>query len=408
MKQLLQTLLFLFAGIILHAQNTTIDTTLVQQDLNEILNDISNNYAYLNDKHVDMECIRETYSQKVSTLSSAQDVLLFFEYLLDEFYDSHMHLNANTTASYRLYSPVYTTKQKDHWVISNGWFSQLKPTITPLIGAKIIAFNEIPFEEKIDQFPTICTDKMQPEVREWIANKVLAGKYNEPRILTLQLEDKTVVKFNLDELNYKEHNTLLSTRQEKNIDIITINNSLGNNTLITAFDEALDALKNTNGLIIDLRNTVDGGNSYVAKGILSRFVDEPLPYQQHSFIEQYDNQPPVKRMWVEYVSPRGTVYTKPVILLVGRWTGSMGEGLTIGFDGTESAQIVGTEMERLCGEINGFSFINLSYGYSIPTARLFHINGTPREEYVPDNYVRQTTLEIDEALQKAFELFNVQ
>tara|TARA_Y100000782_G_scaffold112941_1_gene144377 strand:+ start:1622 stop:2848 length:1227 start_codon:yes stop_codon:yes gene_type:complete len=408
MKQLLQTLFFLFAGIILHAQNTTIDTTLVQQDLNEILNDISNNYAYLNDKHVDMECIRETYSQKVSTLSSAQDVLLFFEYLLDEFYDSHMHLNANTTASYRLYSPVYTTKQKGHWVISNAWFSQLKPTNTPLIGAKITAFNGIPFEEKIDQFPTICTDKNQPEVREWIANKVLAGKYNEPRILTLQLKDKTVVKFNLDELNYKEHNTLLSTRQEKNIGIITINNSLGNNTLITAFDEALDALKNTNGLIIDLRNTVDGGNSYVAKGILSRFVDEPLPYQQHSFIEQYDNQPPIKRMWIEHVSPRGIAYTKPVILLVGRWTGSMGEGLSIGFDGTESAQIVGTEMERLCGEINGFSFINLSYGYSIPTARLFHINGTPREEYVPDNYVRQTTLEIDEALQKAFELFNVQ
>ncbi len=62
----------------------------------------------------------------------------------------------------------------------------------------------------------------------------------------------------------------MSVSKIENIGIITINNSLGKNTLITEFDKALNSLIATEGLIIDLRNTVSGGNSYVARGIMGR------------------------------------------------------------------------------------------------------------------------------------------
>lgn len=163
---------------------------------------------------------------------------------------------------------------------------------------------------------------------------------------------------------------------------------------------------NTRGLIIDLRNTVDGGNSYVARGIMGRFIDKQKPYQKHKMIEKYDGISIVERSWTEYVSPRKEQYQKPVVVLVGRWTGSMGEGLAIGFEGMERAQIVGTEMERLAGEMHGFTFKNQSFGYRISIAQLFHINGTPREKYVPKNYVKQTTTEKDETLEKGIELIN--
>jgi len=160
----------------------------------------------------------------------------------------------------------------------------------------------------------------------------------------------------------------------------------------------------TKGLIIDLRNTVDGGNSYVARGIMGRFINEPKPYQKHWTTEQYDGYSKVERSWIEYVSPRKEQYKKPVVILVGRWTGSMGEGLAIGFEGMERAKIVGSEMKRLAGEMSEFSFKNQSFGYRLSTAKLFHINGTPREEYVPTNYVKQTTTEKDETLEKGIEL----
>lgn len=122
--------------------------------------------------------------------------------------------------------------------------------------------------------------------------------------------------------------------------------------------------------------------------------------------EQYIGNPIIERSWTEYVNPRKEQYKKPVVILVGRWTGSMGEGLAIGFEGMERAEIVGSEMERLAGEMNGFSFKNQSFGYRLSTTRLFHINGTPREKYVPTNYVTQMTTKKDEVFEKGIELIN--
>ncbi len=175
--------------------------------------------------------------------------------------------------------------------------------------------------------------------------------------------------------------------------------------MITEFDKALYSLENTKGLIIDLRNTVSGGNSYVARGIMSRFIDKDLPYQKHVIHdESWDNQPKVGRSWVEYVSPRGKQYKNPVVILVGKWTGSMGEGLAIGFEGMERAQIVGTEMEQLAGAIYNFDFKYQKFGYQLSQEKLYHINGTPREKYIPTNYVKQTKTSKDEIMEKGVEI----
>jgi len=246
------------------------------------------------------------------------------------------------------------------------------------------------------------------EVREWIINKIVAGRRNEPRILTLKLKSNDTIEFDLDKLKMRETTELLSARTENNIGIIRLNNSLGENDLIVEFDQALDEIMGTRGLIIDLRNTVNGGNSYVARGIMGRFIVKQKPYQEHYMAEKYDGSSEVIRSWIEYVSPRKEQYKNPVVVLVGRWTGSMGEGLGIGFDGMERAQIVGSEMERLAGEMHDFPFENQNFSYALSVAKLLHVNGTPREKYVPTNYVIQTTTEKDETLEKGINLINEQ
>ena len=123
-------------------------------------------------------------------------------------------------------------------------------------------------------------------------------------------------------------------------------------------------------------------------------------------MEKYNGSDIVERSWTEYVSPRGVQYQKPVVVLVGRWTGSMGEGLAIGFEGMGRAEIVGSEMERLAGEMNGFLFKNQAYGYRLSVAKLYHVNGVPREKYIPTNYVNQTTTHKDEVLVKGMDLLN--
>lgn len=389
-----------------YSQSDSIDKNKVREDFSQIIQNIKSSYAYLDDKTLDMNCIEERYLAKIDLINNQADVILFFEYLLNEFYDSHISLGTNIRESYRLSAPIYIELINDKALIKNVWQTQIDNLDEDILGAEVLKFNEVDFSKSIDDFPSICNDKTLPEVRSWIANKIIAGKYSEPRLLSLKLKDGEIIQFDLDKLNFKKENGLLTYRIDNGIGVIRINNSLVNNQLISEFDKALDSLVDTKGLIIDLRNTNNGGNTYVARGIMGRFINEELPYQKHLFIESYDNQPKVVRSWFELVSPRGNQYKNPVIILVGRWTGSMGEGIAIGFDAMKRAEIVGTEMKRLAGSVFDFRFANQDFGYKLTLQKLYHIDGTPRELYVPTNYVKQSTIEKDETLEKGIELIN--
>lgn len=389
-----------------NGQEKKIDNSKIKEDLEKILTGLSRNYIYFQEKNIDLDCIRKYYENQIENIKTEEGTVLFFEYLLDEFYDSHLILNTNRKSSFRLYSPIYATLQNGKISITNVWQSQIENLEQNIVGAEIKKINGIDFEKAIEKFPTHCNDKNSPKVREWIINKILAGRYNQPRVLTLQFANQNSFEFDLDKIKYKKNNGLLASEIQNGTGIIRINNSLGNNNLVSEFDKVLDGLMDTKALIIDLRNTVDGGNSYVARGIMSRFISETKPYQKHWEKEKYDKNPIVERSWTEYVIPRGKQYKKQVIILVDRWTGSMGEALAIGFEGMQRAEIVGTEMERLAGEMDGFTFEHQQFGYRLSTTKLSHINGTPREEYVPVNYVKQTTTKKDETLESAFRLLN--
>lgn len=389
-------------------QENRIDHTKIEEDLEEIINDVIQNYVYLEDKNVDINCVKEYYSNEIKNIKTEEETVMFFEYLLNEFYDSHLLLNTNRKSSFRLFAPIYATLENNKLIVANVWQTQVESLNQNIVGAEILKFNGTDFQQAIIDFPTHCNDKNNIETKEWIANKILAGRYNEPRILTLKLVDNKVIEFDLDKVKIKKDNGLLTSKIVNGIGVIRINNSLGNDNLVTEFDKALNHLMNTNGIILDLRNTPNGGDSYEARGIMSRFISEKRPYQQHSFIEKSEGNPDVERNWIEYVIPRGETYTKPVIVLVGRWTGSMGEGLAIGLEGIGRAEIVGCEMERLAGEVFNFNFKHQKYGYKLSGAKLYQINGILREKYVPTNYVKQSKTNKDETLEKGIEIIKNQ
>lgn len=70
--------------------------------------------------------LKSYYSQKINSLSNNTETLLFFEYLLNEFYDSHLHLNRNIKSSYRLYSPLYAETTGNKTKISSTWKDQIE------------------------------------------------------------------------------------------------------------------------------------------------------------------------------------------------------------------------------------------------------------------------------------------
>lgn len=358
----------------------------IRDDFDQLLMDLRENYIYLNDKNIDLSCIRNHYDTLIPEIENQKQALLFFESILNEFYDNHLILNANISSSYRLYAPIYLTYRNDGYYVSNVWSSNLIDPPVNLINSKVLQFNSNDFKTLIEEFPVFCADKNNRKVKTWIANKIIAGRYDRPRLLTVEQVTGDVSTIDIDQLAAKKVDDLLTYSIRQNIGIIRINNSLGNNDLIPAFDDVLNNLIETKSIIIDLRNTINGGNTYVARALMGHFVDTVQDYQIHSTSEKEGGNPEINRTWVEYVSPRKPFYNKPVFIIVGRWTGSMGEGLAVAFDSFEKATVLGTEMAGLGGEITHFPFRNRDYGYQIPTTKLYHTNGTLRENYVPKHH----------------------
>ena len=364
-------------------QGAVVNKDFIKEDFKEILSDIKHRYIYLSKKNVDLLCIEEQYAKKIDAIKTEDETVLFFEDILNEFYDSHIHLNKAVWGSYRLRSPNYAEHSNGKTTITSAWYSQIENLNESVVGAEILTINQQTYRQALAKFDMKCADKSDGAVQEWILNKTLAGRYGQPRVLELKLLSGKKIELDLDQLKIKKDNGMLSFHDENDVGIIRIHDSLGENSLIKEFDAALDTLMHNKRLIIDLRNTKSGGNTYVARGIMGRLISKESAYQKHSIIENYIDNMPVQRSWIEYVSPRSSQYKGEVIVLVGRWTGSMGEGIAIGFDAMQRAHIKGTKMARLAGAVENFTFKHAKFGFSLSTQKMFHVNGTPREEYVP-------------------------
>jgi carboxyl-terminal processing protease len=87
---------------------------------------------------------------------------------------------------------------------------------------------------------------------------------------------------------------------------------------------------------------------------------------------------------VEQVLPREGKYRAGLpIIVVGRWTGSMGEGIAVGFDGL-GAEVRGTRMAGLKGAIEDLRPGETDLTVKLPTEILLTPAGLPREDFAPE------------------------
>jgi len=253
----------------------------------------------------------------------------------------------------------------------------------------------LPLNQRYNLLP-LSLKKYDIESKNYALRLLLAGKHSENIKITVKYQNKQQDFYPDEPVNLlKEHKyngDIESQIINQNLGYIRINNRLWDNNIISPFDSVLASLKNTTALILDLRETPGGGNTTVARSILGRFISKEGFYQKHELPAE-EKEFGVKRIWVEIVSPKKPTYTKPLVVLVNHWTGSVGEGIAIGFDALKRAAIIGTPMAGLNGAIYSFTMPHTGIGFSLPVEKLFHVNGTPREYYKP-------TIQIDLIKQK--------
>lgn len=394
-KKLLQFLLltaFLSFGNFSFAQN------LYQKDFLEFWSDINENYAYLDQQQIDWKKVKDIYGPQAEKIAGREEFIRFLEKVLNELYNGHSSLSTNLDSSNRLIpsgSDLYIEKTGSKYFIKDlrkGFGADLSGLKT---GMEVIKYNGKPIDPQLKQFLPQFTDKYNQKMQQYAIDMLFAGTHSIKREITVSVNGK---EQNFSPVSYGNSDQLLFNKVlNDNTAYIKINNSLGNNQLIAEFDKILDSFFSYKNLIIDLTETPGGGNSTVARAIMGRFTDQQLPYQTHEFDEKkYETL----RHWTEYVSPRKQIYKGNVYILVGRWTGSMGEGIAIGFDGMKRARIIGTRMAGLLGAISNFQMTETKIGFQFPTERLYHIDGTPRESFIPGIL----TQNMEETFQKAREI----
>jgi C-terminal processing protease CtpA/Prc len=304
--------------------------------------------------------------------------------MFHELYDHHASLGANTNESSKLVpsgTDIWAEYVNDKPVIIEvkAGSGAEKAGIEP--GMQVLAINGKAIEQAMMPFIGRSLRSVTKDAKDYALRVALAGTHSIKRVITLSAANKAA-DYQPDLFDADTHSDILKTNRFGSIGYIQINDRLWDNQLITVFDSVMDSLHNTSALILDLRNTPSGGNTTVARAIISRFITKAGYYQRHELTAE-EMQYGVKRSWTEMVSPRKTIYTKPLVILVDHWTGSVAEGITIGFDAFKRATIIGTQMARLNGAVYSYKMPNTGIGFSFPVERLFHVNGTPREKFEP-------------------------
>jgi len=352
------------------------------------------NYAWTDRSEKPWLTWEARYAAAVDAANTPEAYAAVFESALDELHDFHAEVrspNPHRWLPVPTFADIWAEFHGDDVVITAIRKGSDAQRANLAVGDTIVTIDDVPLSTAIAAQLTPAVDNNDPKAREWALLSLLTGRADAERHLTVQTPagQTRSVALQLQRQFDRPDGLLTSTILPGNIGIVRFNNSLGDQKTVDAFDSALQRLRSTRGLIIDLRDVPSGGDSSIALGIMGRFVTKMLPYQHHR-IPHY-GQPDVERNWEEMVAPRGPfTYKAPVVVLVDHWTGSMGEGVAIGFDGMHRGIVIGTPMAHLAGAVSDFVLPSTHIDIAIATEQIYHVNGTLRQDWLPPILVEPT------------------
>jgi carboxyl-terminal processing protease len=346
---------------------------------------VADEYAYFDTKKTQWDKTCAEYRPQAAAATDRAGLIPVLEQAMAELYDAHAHLGTALRNSPRLVpsgSEAWATFAGDDVVIVEVRDDSAAARAGLKAGMRVVSIDDQPVAVAVRERMPRFLREPDPEAKSWALQVALVGRQNGEPVRLAVVQDGKALKIEYVPKLERPAEVVTARRLDEGLAYIRFNNSLGSDLTVKAFDEELDRFKGAKGLILDLRDTPSGGNSQVARGIMSRLVTAGGPYQVHELVAEARDSG-IRRRWVEYTMPRGVPFTAPVIVLAGRWTGSMGEGIAIGIHALLGAPVVGTPMARLLGALGETRLPASGIVVRIPTEKLFHVDGTPREAFVP-------------------------
>ena len=348
---------------------------------------VNEDYAYLERFPSEIMPMTVKLRAEAAEVTDRRALVRYAERALAMLADHHAIAGSSLKESWALvpsYADLWVEQRGSAYVISAvrpGTPSDLA-RVRP--GDRLVAVDGQPIEAAIKAYWADLGADGGGE-RDGVAARVLAaGRRDRPRSLTIAGPNGSPRQLSLPSLYAADRvdRPPLSVSSEGRTTRIRFNDSLGDTVTIAAFDQAMARVGTGQRLLIDLTDTPSGGNTTIARAVLGWFVTRPTAYQEHRLPGE-ERRTGIARQWVEQVLPRsGKSWRGAVTVRVGRWTGSMGEGLAIGFDAI-GARVEGDRMAGLLGAIYDFKLDQSGQIVRFPVEQLSAVDGTPRERFVP-------------------------
>jgi len=347
---------------------------------------IAQTYAYLDRFPQGIVPVSAMLSDQAEQVTDFRSLIRYAERVLLSLADHHAILGSSLADSWALvpsYTDLWILQEEGVYVVDAVREGSPAERAQISRGDVVERVAGVPIETAIEAFWAELGLPVTSERAAFAARVLVAGRRDRSRLLSVRTGDglRELELPSLYQVRREEQSPLSVTEQAGAL-LIRFNDSLGSNATVAAFDGVLSMAQPGQRIVIDLRDTPGGGNTTVARAILGWFVDVPTDYQVHSLPAE-ERFTGIARQWVEQVLPRpGKRHDGPVQVWVGRWTGSMGEGLAIGFDAI-GAEVMGTPMAGLLGAIYDHSLEHSGLVIKLPTERLMAVDGLPRERFVP-------------------------
>jgi carboxyl-terminal processing protease len=347
---------------------------------------INQNYAYLDRFPDGAMPLSDTLRLEAEAVRDQPSLLRYTERALFTLADHHVITGSSFSDSWAIvpsYADIWVEAISSDYVITDVRSASPAFDAGLRSGDTVIAVGGIAIEDAVAAFWMDLGLEITPDRAAFAARVLLAGRRDRLREISVQDDEGLIRTLTLPSLyTLQQDRPPLESRQVDGVLIIRFNDSLGRGDTVAAFDAAMAEAVPGQPVVLDLTDTPSGGDTVVARGIMGWFVDRASPYQVHAFPAE-ERETGIPRQWVEQVLPRpGLHHTGPVTVLVGRWTGSMGEGLAIGFHAL-GEEVVGRPMAGLLGAIVDHRLPASGLIVKVPNERLYTVDGQPREAFQP-------------------------
>lgn len=348
---------------------------------------VNSQYAYLERLPGGVLPMSPVLRAEAAAVSDRRALLHYAEHAVAALGDHHAITGGSFNDSWALvpsYADLWIEPEGDIWRITAVREGSPAAGAGVLPGDELVSVGDVPVAVAVAAFWADLGLEPTGDRAGYAARVLAAGRRDRPRDLTVRDIAGSERRLSLPNL-YEvaaEDRPPVSAQETDGALVIRFNDSLGDSDTIAAFDAVIADARPGQPIVLDLTDTASGGNTVVARAVMGWFVDAPANYQIHNLPAE-ERETGVPRQWIEQVLPRpGKRHHGPVTVRVGRWTGSMGEGLAVGLDAL-GADVVGGPMAGLLGAINDHRLTNSGLVIKLPTERTYSVDGTPREDFRP-------------------------